>query len=388
MVGPAPAYSAHTGAANHIQDRGNLLRTLNLVQNTSFNFSPSRNEVSQIGGTDSIVSRKVSSQPEISFSFSHILSDGRNEDMLGFCISGDNSAFLSGIHEKDKDRNFFLAISDDQSEDFNLQKDYSNIDVLAFGNCFPVSYSLNAAVGSLSTASVEYLAANVKAEKPNTAYTVVDAASNTDRAVSGVIPAINPENGQIATDEKTHGYLISSGSISEKGTINSGDIHYLRPGDIELTLPPMSAPGALISGNNKMHINQLAINIPIGRTSSVGFGSNYVTERKLSLPILADINFSAVANSFTQENLDNIFTKDEEYTFTITLRDPTSSAGGVPTNKAIELEVTQAKCQSQSISEAIGGNMEVNAAFTFECTPFTGLKFSGIAATQEGATWV
>jgi len=390
MVGPAPAYSAHTGAGNHIVDRGNLLRTLNLVQNSNFNLlSINRNEISQIGGTDSITTRKITSQPEVSFSFSHVLSDGRNEDMLGFCISGENSAFLSGIHEKNKDRNFFLAVSDDQSEDFNLQKDYSNIDILSFGNCFPVSYSINAAVGSLSTANLEYLASNVKAEKPNTAYGITDEAiAKIDYAVSGIIPAINPENGQAATSADTHGYLVSSGNISEKGTINSGDIHYLRPGDIELTLPPLSSPGALISGDNKMHINQLSINIPIGRTSSVGFGSNYTTERKLSLPILANVNFSAVANNFTQENLNNVFTKDEEYTFTITLRDPTSSAGGIPTNKAIELEVTQAKCQSESISEAIGGNMQVNAAFTFECTPFTGFKFSGIASTEEAATWV
>ena len=70
MVGPAPAYSAHTGAANHITDRANLLRTLNLVQSSNFNLATNRNEISQIGGTDSLTTRKISSPPEVSFSFS------------------------------------------------------------------------------------------------------------------------------------------------------------------------------------------------------------------------------------------------------------------------------------------------------------------------------
>jgi hypothetical protein len=209
-----------------------------------------------------------------------------------------------------------------------------------------------------------------------------------DHAVSGVIPAINPENGQPATDEKTHGYLISSGSISQMGTFNTGDVHYLRPGDVELTLAQPSAPIALLSGTNRMHINQVSINIPINRVSSQGFGSNYVTERKAQFPSMGSLSFSATANNFNQENLDNIFTKDEEYTFTITFKDPTSSAGGIPTNKAIELEVSKARCQSESFSQGIGGNMEVNAGFSFECTPFTGFKFSGIAASEgSAATW-
>jgi hypothetical protein len=391
MVGPAPAYSAHSGEGNHIDERSSKLRTLNLIQNANFNFGINRNEISQVGGFN-VTARKVTSQAEISLSFSHILSDGKNEDMLGFCISGENSAFLSGIHQKNKDRNFFLGVTEKQEKDFTVgdrSKDFSNIDILSFGNCFPISYSLEASVGSLSIASLEYLASNIKAEKPNNAYGVVDETiSKTNYAISGVIPAVNPENGQAATSADTHGYLISSGDISEQGTLNTGDVHYLRPGDIELTLAQPSVPVALLSGTNRMHINQVSINIPINRVSSQGFGSNYVTERKAQFPSMGSLSFSATANNFNQENLDNIFTKDEEYTFTITFKDPTSSAGGIPTNKAIELEVSKAKCQSESFSLGIGGNMEVNAGFSFECTPFTGFKFSGIAASEgSAATW-
>ena len=392
MVGPAPAYSAHSGEGNHTYERSTKLRTLNLVQNANFNFGINRNEISQVGGFN-MTARKVTSQPEVSLSFSHILSDGKNEDMLGFCISGENSAFLSGVHQKNKDRNFFLAVTEKQQEDFilhNKEQDFTNIDILSFGNCFPVAYSLEASVGSLATASLEYLASNVKAEKPNISFGYTSDSANVYSSVTGVIPAINPENGQVATSADTHGYIVHSGQINNPvgGTLNTGDVHYLRPGDVELTLAQPSAPAALLSGTNRMHINQVSINIPINRVSSQGFGSNYVTERKAQFPSMGSLSFSATANNFNQENLDNIFTKDEEYTFTITFKDPTSSAGGIPTNKAIELEVSKARCQSESFSQGIGGNMEVNAGFSFECTPFTGFKFSGIAASEgSAATW-
>jgi hypothetical protein len=380
MVGPAPAFSAHSGAANHIEDRASKLRTLNLIQNADFNFNIERNEVPQIGGY-ALTARKVSQAASVNFGFSYLLSDGRNEDMLGFCISGQNSAFLSGSHEKDKDRNFFLVVTDKQEKDANLAKDYSNFDVLSFGNCFPVAYSLQASVGAFTEVNLEYSASNIKAEKPNAAYTAFG-----ETQVSGVIPAINPENGQVATSADTHGYLISSGSIGPTGgTQNTGDIHYLRPGDIELTLAQPSVPGALLSGSSpqRMHINQVSLNVPIVRTDAKGFGSNYVTERKPQFPSICSLNFSATANNFNQENLDNIFTKDEKYNFTITFKDPTE--GQKPTNKAIELQINDAVCQSQNFSQSIGGNMEVSAGFNFECTPFTGLKFSGIASLQDSA---
>jgi len=398
MVGPAPAYSPHSGEGNHVQDRGSKLRTLNLVQNTSFNFDIAREEISQVGGFN-MTARKVTSQPSASLGFSYILSEGKNEDMLGFCISGQNSAFLSGTHEKNKDRNFFLAITDKQEEEFilnNQRQDFSDIDVLSFGNCFPVAYSLEASVGSIAMANLEYSASNVKAEKPGNAFFPPPLVWETTQyyAVTGVIPAINPENGQIATSADTHGYLIHSGQINRPtvygkgGSLNTGDIHYLRPGDMELTFAQPSLPGALISGSNpeKMHINQLSINIPISRTDSKGFGSNYITERKAQFPSVGSLNFSATANNFNQENLSNIFTKDEEYTFTITFKDPTE--GVSPTNKAIELEISKARCQSQSFSEDIGANMKVDASFNFECTPFTGFKFSGVASLEDSAaTW-
>lgn len=390
LVGPSPAFSFHSGqqAGSPSQKYASSnLKQINLVQNASFNFNVARTEIQQIGGT-TLTARKPVVQADVSVGFSYILSDGKNEDMLGFCHSGENSAFLSGQQSTSGDRNLFLVVTDDQAEDFNLQKSYANHGVLGFGNCFPINYSIQASVGSFPTASIEYLASNVKFDTASGTMSYTDSLGGIGVIGSGLIPAIDPANGQPASTPE-YGYILRSGDImtdstDEKnlGHQNSGDIHYLRPGDVEMSFKQSNIGGINLSGSDRMHINSINIDVPINRTDLFGFGSKYVYDRRAKFPGLGNISFSATANNFTDGNLDTIFSEDQEYDFTITFLDHTSSlsSAGKPSNKAIELEVTKAKCQSQSFSQNIGNNMQVEGSFTFECTPFTGFKFSGIAS--------
>jgi hypothetical protein len=211
---------------------------------------------------------------------------------------------------------------------------------------------------------------------------------------SGLIPAVNPADGQIASSHE-YGYILRSGDImpstaagkiDEKnmGHSNSGDIHYLRPGDIEMSFKQSNIGGINLSGSDIMHITSVDIDIPINRTDLFGFGSKYAYDRRAKFPGLGNMSISATANNINDGTLNNIFSEDQDYDFTITFLDPTGplDSDGKPANKAVELEVTKAKCQSQSFSQSIGSNMEVQGTFTFECTPSTGFKFSGIASTE------
>lgn len=405
LVGPSPAYSFHSGQsatgemslAEFASSGQNLasskLKQLNLVQNATFNFNIARTEIQQIGGTN-LVARKALVQPDVSVGFSYLLSDGRNEDMLGFCHSGQNSAFLSGQQNPSGDRNLFMVITDDQAEDFNLQKNYENHSVLGFGNCFPISYSLGASVGSLATASVEYLASNVKFDTTSGSMAFQDSLGGEGIIGSGLIPAVNPIDGQIASSHE-YGYILRSGDIMSSTTAgkideknmghsNSGDIHYLTPGDMEMSFKQTNVGGINLSGSDIMHIRNIEIDIPINRTDLFGFGSKYVHDRRAKFPGLGNMSISATANNIKDGNLNNVFSEDQEYDFTITFLDPTGPKNsiGKPANKAVELEITKARCQSQSFSQSIGSNMEVQGSFTFECTPTTGFKFSGIASTE------
>lgn len=390
LVGPTPAFQSHSGqhAGSPSQKfASSKLKRLNLVQNASFNFNVARTEIQQIGG-QSLTERKAVVSPDVSVGFSYILSDGRNEDMLGFCHSGENSAFLSGQQNPTGDRNLFFVVADDTSEEFNRQEDFQNHNVLSFGNCFPINYSIQSSVGSVATASVEYLASNVKFDTTSGTMSYTDTDGNVGIIGSGLIPAVNPANGQLASTPE-FGYILRSGDVAsdvsdEKnlGSTNSGDIHYLRPGDMEMSFSESNIGGIKLSGSNRMHIQDISIDVPINRTDLYGFGSKYVFDRRANFPGLGSVSFTAIANNFTDGTTDTIFSEDQTYNFTVTFLDPTSplNANGLPSNKAIELEISKARCQSQSFSQNIGDNMEVTAAFTFECSHVTGFKFSGIAS--------
>ena len=151
--------------------------------------------------------------------------------MLGFCHSGENSAFLSGQQNPTGDRNLFFVVTDDTSEEFNRQEDFQNHNVLSFGNCFPINYSIQSSVGSVASASVEYLASNVKFDTTSGTMSYSDADGNVGIIGSGLIPAVNPANGQLASTPE-FGYILRSGDVAsdvsdEKnlGSTNSGDIH-------------------------------------------------------------------------------------------------------------------------------------------------------------------
>ena len=399
LVGPSPAFSFHSGQNAEDTSDGvgssqkfvsSELKQLNLVQNASFNFSVPRSEIGQVGGT-SLVARKAVSQPDISLGFTYILADGKNEDMLGFNNEGQTSHFLSGQQNSSGDRNVFLIVSDHQQEDFNLQKSYKDHSVLSFGNCFPVSYSVEASVGSVATASVEYLASNAKFDTASGTMSFTDSIGDVGVIGSGLIPAIDPTNGQPASTPE-YGYILRSGDImtatdDEKnmGHRNTGDIHYLRPGDMELSFAESNIGGLKLSGSNRMHITDISIEVPIERTDLYGFGSKYVYDRRAMFPAVGNISFSAIANNFNNGMTDDIFAEDQEYDFTITFMDPTSpvNSDGKPSNKAVELEVTKAICQTQSFSIGMGGNMSVQGSFAFECSHRAGFKFSGVAGDYD-----
>tara|TARA_Y100001938_G_scaffold135892_1_gene198081 strand:+ start:1397 stop:2614 length:1218 start_codon:yes stop_codon:yes gene_type:complete len=389
LVGPTPAYSLHTGShtstPNH-QYVPSKLKQINLVQSASFNFNVARTEIQQIGG-HSLTTRKAVVQPDVSIGFTYLLSDGRNEGMLGFCPSGESSAFLSGQQNTSGDRNLFLIVSEKQEQDFNLVNNFSNQSVFGFGNCVPTNYSIQASVGSIPTASVEYLASNVKFDTTSGTMSFQDAHGTVCTIGSGLIPAVNPADGQPATNP--YGYVLRTGDFAQSpgtnfhtmGHQNSGDIHYLRPGDVQMAFKETTVGGINLSGSNKMHITDVSIDVPINRTELFGFGSRYAYDRRAKFPSLGNISFTATANNIEDGNVNDIFSEDNDYDFTLTFMDPTSDLGSdrKPSNKAIEIEITKARLQNQNFGQSIGSNMEVSATFTFECNPITGFKFSGIA---------
>lgn len=380
LTGPSPAYQAHSGI-----DGSSKLTSLNTITTASFDIGITRAEVKQIGGSrigNKLAARQPITQPNVSLAFSYNLTDGRNEKTLGFNVAGETS-FLSGVTGND-DRNFFLFITEKAEQDFNLQSGHSNLSVLSFGNCYVNTYTLDAAVGTFPTVSVDYSASNVRFEQ-QTSGTYNPGHSNPKYDhiyASGLIPAVNRENGTLADSFDEYGYVVKAGSTEETvsslgGIFNTGDIHYLLPGDIDLFLANPNIGGINLSGENKMHVQSVSINIPVNRTDLYGLGSQYVYDRRAEYPSLGTMNISAIATTPLSGVTDKIFSKDDSYQMEVRFNRSDASANKTHT---VSAKIQDAKIESQSISQSIGSEMAFNATFSFECNPEKGLLFSGLAA--------
>lgn len=370
LTGPSPAFQAHSGV-----DGDSKLTSLNLVQTSSFDMALNRADVKQIGGTR-LAARQAVTQPSVSLGFSYLLTDGINEKTLGFNVAGETS-FLSGVTGND-DRNFFLFVSENAQTDFNLQSGFSNMDVLSFGNCYINNYSLEASVGAFPSVSVDYSACNVRFDQTSGTYNPGHPNPKFDSIyASGIIPAVNRENGTLATDFDNYGYVVMPGGTQElnapgTGIFHTGNTTHLTPGDIELMLSNPNIGGIRLSGDLKMHVQSVAINIPINRTDLMGFGSKYVYDRRAEYPTLGQMQISATANHIVTGHSHAIFSKDDDYQMEILFKK------GATDNVLTKFQ--DAKIVSESISQSIGSNMSFDATFSFECSPTKGFLFSGLAA--------
>jgi len=374
LTGPSPAYQVHSGS-----DGSSKLTALNLVQTASFDIGVNRAEVKQIGGTK-LASREPVLQPNVGLGFSYLLTDGINEKTLGFNVAGETS-FLSGVTGND-DRNFFLFVADKQETDFNFQSGFKNLDVLSFGNCYVNNYSLEAAVGMVPSVSVDYSASNVRFDQSSGTYNPNHSNPKFNNIfASGIIPAVDRDNGTVATDFDNFGYVVKAGSVDEDssvgaGIFNVGSNKFIKPGDIHVEFSNPNIGGIQLSGDTKMHVDSISINVPVNRTDLYGLGSKYVYDRRAEYPTLGQIEISAVATNILAGQTDTLFSKDDVYQMQILFKKSTDST---TSSDVILTKFEDAKIVAQSINQTIGSNMTFNATFSFECSTTKGFLFSGLA---------
>ena len=266
---------------------------INLVQDASFDFNINRENIKQIATTpnDDFVAQPVINEPTVNLNYSYLANQlFLNEKKLGFHIGDDNSIFkdYSSTGIDDKNILFIVANSGDFDE-LAFADNYTGYDILGLGNCFLTNYSIQAGVNDLSRASASYICSNVQYDK---------------YSEDSTLPSINLVSGN-QNDPFT---------LTVTGT-GASEVDFFRSSDITLQLENPDF-GAEISGG---HLQSFNINVPIERNDLYGFGSNYVRNRKIKFPIMANIDFSLVAHQFNTGNLADIFNKDSAYDFKITL---------------------------------------------------------------------
>ena len=136
------------------QSNESNLTGMKRMQSSSVEFSFARERFKQIGTADYVGSVNITN-PQITLGMNYLYSNGTNEVMLGLNVDGRNSAVLSGLRKPNQDNNFYVLVGSGINDEVLLTSSNTdfkdNFNIIALGNCFLNSYSINGAVGSLVT---------------------------------------------------------------------------------------------------------------------------------------------------------------------------------------------------------------------------------------------
>jgi hypothetical protein len=284
----------------YLNNSNQLLR----VQDISHGVELNKTDINEFGQLEA-VERKIIEPPTVSLDFSYYLHGGRNEKLIGFSMTPDaesgteliNSVkkFLSG----DVGQNYYIGVSgegnDAKIEDATEVQDVIQ-GVIGIGNGYITSYSVEAAVGDIPSASVSVEASNIEFN------------GNADAGAPALNipnPAINVETG----DRYDTTSIASFPKSSHTGELLDGsnyEFAALRPGDIEVdfdagpdaqeadgTARELSIGGAKIDGDGKFHLQSFTLDVPLSREALNRLGSVHPYSRELETPLTITFTCSA-----------------------------------------------------------------------------------------------
>lgn len=337
-------YAGSTGDTNPVQ--------LHRVQDVSHSVEVTRTDINEFGKLAAL-SREVIEVPTVSLDFSYYVVDGHNESGIGFDVrdrgvSTETSA-ISGILAGTNDEKNYYILTVAEGDDATQASQYSSAQnaangVIGIGNGFVTSYTFDASVGEIPSASVSVEASNLRFDTSGSNFTN---------------PAVDFSDGSVVDS------LVSiTGSTT--GNLSAAAI---RPGDITVDFgtAKLQQGGALLNGMSQLGDNGVAclqsvsIDLPLSRTPQQCLGSIYPKSRELDLPINATMTVSANLADISSGTLADVLCNDSQARdISVTLKNGCSdgsSTSMVYTFKGATLD-------SQSMSSSIGDNKTVDLTFT------------------------
>lgn len=338
-------YASQVGVSG-MQTGSNTIKQLSRVQSFDEDFSRNLTDVNQYGNLAAIDRIEVEA-PTVNSSLSYYVTDGSNERYLGLSVApsgtptGGLFSCISGILNKTSDeKNYYLLIADEGNDannyDISSLSPVGKSGVIGVGNGFITSYSVNAAVGDLPTATVDLEALNIRVYANATG--VLD------------VPAVNPENGLPVT---TAQFRLPKGQTNDSST----QVSALQPGDVIFTIP---TSGVLGFNNTDLKVQDFTLTFDLSRTPLQKLGSRFAFSREIDFPVTATLEVNAEVGDVEDGNLADVLCENKNYDFTIRMNRP--SCGG-SSNAALIYVFKQAKLISQSFSSAIGDNATLSATY-------------------------
>ena len=382
---------------------------LQRVQSANYSFNIARQDVNQFGQLAAI-DRIITDAPTVSFDTSYYMANFTNERTLGFNVAPSGSTisdFKSAVTNiistgaVDSQKNYFILTTKEGTDAVNDQNSGDYESIIGIGNGFITSYSTEASVGGLPTASVSVEGQNMNfvnlpyTGKGRNAYSTTLAhpangfvtgtilQKNRLISISGENPAVDPTNGQ-----KVGKYInlpVSSGSAPGLGEEATGfnAISTLRPGDITLTLSKkggdqvsgisdavqiMGFPDYAGASIANSHIQSFNLSFDLSRSPIQKLGNRFAFARAIDFPVNISLSVDAILSDLTSGSLADIVDCDDEFDAQISMKDPEcvpgSSDVGAGNQIICNYFLKGLKLDSQSFAGGIGDNKSVTLDFT------------------------
>jgi len=335
---------------------GNLIR----VQSLDYSFQHPAVDVKSIG-SDQFIYRNNESpiirQPDVNCNISYLFSSGENETSLGLHLGSDGSILKKFLESESTDDINVIAVASNKErmQDLSNVNDYSGYHVIGIGNAFLTNYSYEASVGSLPRASVSFSASNMKFDQYEPS-----AAPNLPAIKLGVDNQYSSE--ELHLDQSSFGYDLVSGANA------------IMPGDIQVNITKHAGNyGGIPVESEKAAIQSISLDVPIDRQDIFGFGSNYVFDRKLKLPIMANVSIDLILREYASGQIDSFFKEGARYDMTINHTNRYFYSG-LRADTINQFVIENAQLRSQSYSKQIGGEVSVSTSFVFGISASGGFK--------------
>ena len=375
VIGKSPAWLSGTS-----NESG---RIFSLTQAVNFDFSSTRQGNKQLGYQNYSTNQEHLT-PEVNLGIDYYFSPYlNNEILMGFNPSGlDNQAAVLDI--KNKNHNFyFFSNEKDSAEGFTEVgkptgvQDWTNTEVISFGNCYLSNYSLSSRLGQIPVVSTTFKASNIIAEalKNNT--------GTTKPFIKN--PALDPYSGQLSTGLSYYylGLQVSGGNITgdsqERNDLNP-PVALPHKTLVSINSSDVSNSGISPLRNfNDLILQSCDINLNFDRVDLYKFGNNSVCNRKLQFPINASIQIESLVSGFNTNPSNDLLDRsspilndvENMYDIDLSFSNEISSVTGFYNFKGAQLN-------SLSYQTQINDIYKMSASFSVEITEQKGFFINRI----------
>lgn len=345
---------------------GNRVRQLHRVQALNYNINTNLlnlNQFGQLGRYDGAMAEN----PDVTVDFEYVLSDGYNENVMGFVLDGQHQALSKILTAPNKNgSNIYIAVAPNGHNigGANLSYFGNTLDVIGVGNSFLSQYAVIAEVGNVPRARVSFDAFNINSSKGyfNLPSPSLDMAKE----------CISDKKFSLPDTYENFLYpKLKSLDQIEYHNLSSG----VRPSDIKIYLEDAAVMTKLFDSPNSFidgaaNIQGFTINLAVGTTKINQLGSVLGFTRTLNLPARIEVEVNAIVAELKESPniVKYLECGDKKFNIILDLLDCRSLqfCQGDLENRTSSMRfvIKNAEQISESFSSNIGDSKTVNIKFT------------------------